>query len=64
MSYANSWKTLSAFIWNDVTPEQQKPVTQLVDQILAAKRTDPKADTADLEAEVDQLVYRAVRVDR
>ena len=53
--YPDDWKKLPI---PDVTPQQQKPVTQLVDQILAAKRTDPKADTADLEAEVDQLVYR------
>ena len=37
---------------------EQRPFIRLVDAILAAKRTDPKADTADLEAEVDQLVYR------
>ena len=41
------------------TPEaQQKPFIQLVDKILAQKSKDPKANTTDLEAEIDQLVYR------
>jgi hypothetical protein len=30
----------------------------LVDRILAAKKTDPTADTSALEAEIDQLVYK------
>ena len=37
---------------------EQRPFIRLVNDILAAKRTDPTADTADLEAEIDQLVYR------
>ncbi|MEI6702653.1 MAG: TaqI-like C-terminal specificity domain-containing protein, partial [Deltaproteobacteria bacterium] len=38
--------------------EQQKPVTDLVDQILAAKKADAKADTTDLEKRIDELVYQ------
>ena len=53
--YPDDWKKLPI---PDVTPEQQAPVVELVDQIIAAKRIDPNADIANLEAEVDQLVYR------
>ena len=41
-----------------ISAAEQRPFIRLVDRILTAKRTGPKADTADLEAEVDQLVYR------
>ena len=40
-----------------VAPEQQVPIIELVDQILAVKHTDPDADSSNLEAEIDQLVY-------
>ena len=40
-----------------VTDEAQQPVAGLVDEILAAKKVDPKADTADLEKQIDCLVY-------
>jgi len=30
----------------------------LVEQILATKKHNPKADTSKLEAEIDQLVYK------
>lgn len=36
---------------------QQKPFVDLVDRILAAKQRNPKADTAALEREIDQMVY-------
>ncbi len=39
------------------TPDQQKPIIALVDQILAAKRSDPKADTSAQETQIDRLVY-------
>ena len=52
--YPDDWKKLPI---PDVTPEQQAPVVELVDQILAAKRTDPKADIASLEAKIDQLIH-------
>ena len=36
----------------------QKPIAELVGQILAAKKAYLNADTAALESEIDQLVYR------
>ena len=39
------------------TPEQQKPIIDLVDQILAAKKADSSADTSELERKIDALVY-------
>ena len=41
----------------NVTPEQQTPIIEFVNQILDAKHTDPDADTSDLENEIDNLVY-------
>jgi adenine-specific DNA-methyltransferase len=41
-----------------ITEAGEKPFVKLVDRILAAKKTDPGADTSDLEAEIDQLVYQ------
>ena len=39
------------------TPAQQKPIIDLVDQILAVKKADSTADTSALEAQIDKLVY-------
>jgi hypothetical protein len=36
---------------------RQRPITQLVDKIVAAKQRDAEADTSALEREIDQLVY-------
>ena len=52
--YPDDWKQLPI---PDVSPEQQEPIIELVDQILAAKRTDPDADVSELENEIDQIVY-------
>ena len=41
-----------------ISTAEQRPFIRLVNDILAAKRADPTADTASLEAEIDQLVYR------
>ena len=41
----------------EVTLEQQTPVIELVDKILAAKAADSDTDTSDLENELDELVY-------
>jgi hypothetical protein len=38
--------------------DQQMPIIQLVDRILAAKKRNPEADTSALEREIDQLVYK------
>ena len=40
------------------TKEQQKPIVQLVDQILASKQKCCDADTSALEAQIDALVYK------
>ena len=37
---------------------EQELFTRLIDRILAAKRTDPDADTTELEAGIDHLVYK------
>lgn len=39
------------------TEKKQVPVIALVDRIITAKKKDPQADTAELEAEIDKLVY-------
>ena len=52
--YPDDWKQLPI---PDVSPEQQEPIIELVDQILATKRTDLDADVSDLENEIDQIVY-------
>ena len=38
-------------------PAKQRPFIHLVDQIQAAKRADPAADTRELEWQLDELVY-------
>lgn len=40
------------------TPEQQKPIIDLVDQILTAKKADATSDTSELEQKIDELVYK------
>ena len=39
------------------TKEQQQPIIDIVDKILATKKADPKAGTGAWEAEIDRLVY-------
>ncbi len=39
------------------TPSQQQPIIAMVDKILAAKKTNPQADTSAWEREIDGLVY-------
>ncbi|MEB3123417.1 MAG: TaqI-like C-terminal specificity domain-containing protein [Snowella sp.] len=41
-----------------ISKEKQANLILLVDQILTAKKSDPKADTTALEKEIDQLVYQ------
>ena len=38
--------------------QEQQPIIDLVDAILAAKRQNPQADTTALEAQIDALVYQ------
>ena len=37
--------------------DKQQPIIDLVDKILAAKENDSLANTSDLEAKIDKLVY-------
>jgi hypothetical protein len=53
--YPDDWKKLPI---PDVDAKTQTPIVKLVDQILAARRADPKADIAALEREVDGMVAR------
>ncbi|MFK5969757.1 MAG: Eco57I restriction-modification methylase domain-containing protein [Candidatus Marithrix sp.] len=41
-----------------ISPKIEKVLKKLVNQILAAKKHNPKANTSKLEAEIDQLVYK------
>jgi len=52
--YPDDWKKLPV---PDVTPELQAPLIILIDQILATRQTNPKADISTLETEIDRLVY-------
>ena len=51
--YPDDWKQL---LIPNVSPEQQEPIIELVDQILDAKRTDPNTDVSELEDEIDRKV--------
>ena len=51
--YPDDWKKLPI---PDVPKAAQAPIVKLVDKILTAKRADPDADIADLEAKVDAAV--------
>ena len=52
--YPDDWKELPI---PDVPSKAQRPVMDLVDDVLAAKDADPKADVAAREAEIDRLVH-------
>jgi adenine-specific DNA-methyltransferase len=41
----------------NISPDQQKPLITIVDQIIAPKERHAEADTNELEREIDQLVY-------
>ena len=51
-------KYLSQLPIPDITINNQQQFIKFVDQIHAAKKSDPKADTTTLEKEIDQLVYQ------
>ena len=40
-----------------VTPAQQQPIIDLVDQIITAKQNDQNANTTAWEQQIDLLVY-------
>ena len=41
-----------------ISIEEQQQIIELVNKILAAKKENPKADTSQLENEIDKLVYK------
>ena len=51
--YPNDWKELPI---PDVPPDAQRPVVDLVEAILAAKRASPNADVVSMERELDEIV--------
>ena len=52
--YPDDWKKVPI---PDVSPEEQAPIIELVDQILDDKRTDPNENVSTLENEIDEIVY-------
>jgi hypothetical protein len=52
------WKYFGQIPIPQANPKQAKLITSLVDKILTAKKSDPKADTSALETECDRLVYQ------
>ena len=42
----------------EITTAEEQPFGKLVNQILTAKAADPLADTGELEADIDRLVYK------
>ncbi|RDU72006.1 type II restriction endonuclease, partial [Helicobacter anseris] len=55
--YRNKPAYMQDFSIPNLSPKEQKPFIKLVDQILKAKEQNPKADTQELEQEIDSLVY-------
>lgn len=45
------------FAITSATSTQQKPIRDLVDKILSAKKDNPQNDTSTLESQIDDLVY-------
>ena len=52
--YPDDWKRLPV---PDVDAAAQAPIVALVDRLLAAKQRDARADSIDLEQEIDRHVY-------
>ena len=50
-------KPLSEIPIKKSAPSQQQPIIDLADKIIAAKHSNPNADTSALEREIDRLVY-------
>jgi len=42
----------------EISQVKQKPFVELVHEILAVKKKDPKTDTTELETKIDQMVYK------
>jgi type II restriction/modification system DNA methylase subunit YeeA len=56
----NRWKKykIEMLPIKEPTETEELLLENIVNQILTAKKSDPKADTTALEAEIDQLVYQ------
>ncbi|MFM6183891.1 MAG: Eco57I restriction-modification methylase domain-containing protein, partial [Dolichospermum sp.] len=56
----NRWKKykIEMLPIKEPTETEELLLEKIVNQILTAKKSDPKADTTALEAEIDQLVYQ------
>lgn len=50
-------KVFRQFPVKRISLDNQKPLVQLVDEILLIKQQNPEADTSELENEIDRLVY-------
>jgi hypothetical protein len=51
-------RTLKLLPIKDSDEQEQKSLISIVDQILSAKATDPKAPTSQLERQIDNMVYK------
>lgn len=56
--YQLIWKYFGQIPIPYISPTQQSFINTLVDKILAAKKTNPQADTSAWEEEIDGLVYK------
>jgi len=45
-----------------VTENKQQEIINIVDQILAAKRVEPSADTSEWERQIDSLIYKLYKL--
>lgn len=55
IQYSKQW--MSKIPIPAISPAQQKPIIDLVDSILTAKKKNPTANTSEQEKEIDKLVY-------
>jgi type II restriction/modification system DNA methylase subunit YeeA len=60
----NMWKIykIEQLPIKELSEQQQQPFITLVDQILAAKKQNPAANTTALENQIDQLVYQLYNI--
>ena len=50
------------FLYLSVTPEEQQPIVDLAERIMAAKQENPKICMSTEEQEIDALVYDLYRL--
>lgn len=56
--YQLIWNYFGKIAIPNFTPAQSAPIIELVDKILAAKKSNPEADTTVWEREIDAMVYK------